>query len=358
MDKRSYKKIYRSTTMLGCIAVMVLSQTACDLSIEDQTKSATELAFDIPAGEIADKPWARVACGTIDPSQQLACVEGVAITRSDFERVRNNYASIVSNRQVVDALVRAEILAAEAARRGLWSGWLSSVFTAAMARRLLTRDFEQRYGPDEVQAADIDRTWRRGAIRIQYSHEKVWWITDAQLICCTGDWRACEIDEKAQACITRLQPTAFNLYGRLMMEPPGTPEHMCARVLALKEEFPTVTCDQLNFYYDDSKPYEKQGDFDLMVKPFVLGVSKIAPGRIGQPIRTPYGWHIVRLNKVDERKTGKISDTEIRKDIANGILTGVRIRDVELTLMRLMRSKNVAILYDNLEKGLIGRSTK
>lgn len=310
----------------------------------------------LPAGAVVGKPWAQRDCAHVAKAQLLACVDGVPVTREAFDRIRGSHGPHVSNRALIDSLVRAEVLAAEAARRGLWSDWLLDVLDQAVTQRLLQRDFEERYGARQVKASDIDRTWLRGAIRIRYAHEKAWWVTDAQLICCKGDWRKCAIDEKAQDCITKLQPAAYDLYSRLMMDPPGTADHMCARVLSMKGDFPSVSCDHLNFFYDDAKTYEQQGDFDLMVKPYVLGVVKIAPATIGQPIRTPYGWHVVRLNKVDARKAGKLSDEEVRSDIAQGILTGVRTRDVELRTIELLRANNVAIFYDNLDKGLIGHT--
>lgn len=363
----------RAEPRLAATAVAVAPPPAAPLQphqrAPERPGTATELAPAVhPDGspwqlpKLGPKPWARTPCTpgapapTTGPQAVLACVGGVAVTRADFDRVRPLYAANVSNKAVVEALVRAEVLAAAALKQGLWSAWLVDPFKQALARRLIAREFEENYGPEQVKAKDIDRTWLRGAIRIRYAHEKAWWVTDAQLICCTGDWRKCEIDERAQACITRMQPEAYNLYGRLMMDPPQTQDHMCARVLAMKGDFPKVSCDHLNFFFDDSKTYEEQGDFDLMVKPYVLGVVQIPPGQIGKPIRSPYGWHIVRLNKVDPKKDGKLSDPDVRADIAEGILTGVRERDVQLRAIGLLRSNHVAIFYDNLDKGLIGQA--
>lgn len=310
-------------------------------------------------GQVTAAPWAQASCAPGKPvKNQLACVDGVAITRAEFDRVRPLYAAHIGNRAIVEALVRAEVLAAEAKRTGLWSKWLLPSYKRALVRRFLMLEFEERYQPKDVKAADIDRTWRRGTIRIRYAHEKAWWVTDAQLICCSGDWKKCKIDPTAQACVTRLQPMAYELYGKLMAEPPSSPNHMCARVLALKSEFPLVTCDHLNYFYDDAKPYNEQGQFDLMQESYVKGIAAMKPGTVGEPIRTPYGWHVVRLNRIDPKKTGKITDAAVRDEIAHGILTGVRIRDVQRRALGLLQSNHVGILYENLDKGLLGTTQK
>ena len=338
-------------------ACLLLSGCAAE---REQVGAALGGAWQLPdVGQVPEAPWARVACTPGQPAKdQLACVGGVAITRADFDRVRPSYADHIANRTIIEALVRAEVLAAEAKRRGLWSTWLVSSYKRALVRRLLALEFEEKYQAKDVRAADIDRTWLRGNIRIRYAHEKAWWVTDAQLICCSGDWHKCEIDEAAKACITRLQPTAYELYGKLMTDPPGSPDHMCARVLALKADYPLVTCDHLNYFYDETKPFDKQGDFDLMQESYVVGISKIPVGVIGEPIRTPYGWHIVRLNKIDAKIDGAITDPAVRDEIAHGILTGVRIRDVQRRAIGLLQANNVAIFYDNLDKGLIGTPSK
>ncbi len=334
----------------GCLALLGCAAEP------DQVGATLGAQWQLPdVGVVPEAPWAKVGCVPGRPAPgQLACVGGVAITRADFDRVRPAYAAHIANRAIVEALVRAEVLAGEAKRQGLWSAWLVTSYKRALVRRFLTHEFEEKYQAKDVRPADIDRTWLRGSIRIRYAHEKAWWVTDAQLICCSGDWHKCEIDDAAKACITRLQPTAYELYGKLMMDPPDSPDHMCARVLALKADYPLVTCDHLNYFYDETKPYKEQGDFDLMQESYVVGISKLTVGVIGEPIRTPYGWHIVRLNKIDPQKNGAVTDPEVRDEIAHGILTGVRTRDVQLRAIGLLRANNVAIFYDNLDKGLVG----
>ncbi|MCO4759998.1 MAG: peptidyl-prolyl cis-trans isomerase [Myxococcales bacterium] len=280
------------------------------------------------------------------------------MTRADFDRVRSAYPAHISNRDVVHALVRAEVLAQKAQKDGLWARWLIRPYKRALVRRLLRIEFEEKYTAKQVKAADIDRAWRRSPIRVRYSHAKGWWVTDAQLLCCQGDWRRCKIDPTAQACITKLQPMAYELYGKLTANPPKTPEHMCGRVRNMTGEFPSVTCNDISYFYDDSKPYDQQGDYDLMLESYVLGVAKIKPGTIGEPIRTPHGWHIVRLDRIEPALDGKLTDPKVRADIAQGILTGVRIRDVQIRAIDLLRANNVAIFYDNLSKRLIGGGKK
>lgn len=316
---------------------------------EDRTMSELVVDQKLPEPGPSGRPWGQRACtpGKLDATT-LACVDGVAVSRADFDRVRALAPPEVDNRALVEALVRAEVIAGAALARGLWADWLLDPLRAALVRRLLRHQFLEVFGPDKVAQADIERAWLRGAIRTRYAHETAWATIDAQFLCCTGDWHRCEIDANVAACAERVAPQVEALAAELAANPPQSKSEFRGRVNALKHRFPDVALQEVSFYYDPSKPYDQQGEYDKMLEPWTLAVVALQPGQVSAPIRTAYGWHVVRLNERHDRIEGKPTDPEVRDDIAKGILDGVRERDVLLYVTGLMRKRGTQIFYDNL----------
>jgi hypothetical protein len=340
---------------LACVCVVSVLVAACDAgpaSIPSEVNALSTLAVAqrLAVGPVADRPWAMAACTPGALAQDvLACVDGVAITRAAFDRVRVTSPESVANREIIDALIAAEVLAAEAGKRGLWGEWLLDPFRSALVRRLLSAQFVDGFAPKDVKQTDIDRAFIRGAIRVRYAHETAWSTIDAQFLCCTGDWHRCEIDVKVAECAERYAPEAYALAAELAANPPKTKSEFRGRVLANKPIYPNAALQEVAFYYDATKPYDKQGEYDKMLETWTLAVIQLQPGQVSTPIRSAYGWHVVMLTDRAERREGKPTDPDIRADIATGILDGVRERDILLYVTDLMRSRNTQLFYDALE---------
>ncbi len=317
--------------------------------VEDNAMSALVVDQKLPEATVAGKPWAQVACtsGQLG-ADVLACVDGVAVTRAAFDRLRAQAPASVDNRSLVDALVRAEVLAGAAMARGLWADWLLEPLRSALVRRLLVRQFLVDFGPEQVQQKDIERAWIRGPIRTRYAHENAYVTIDAQFLCCTGDWRRCEIDAQVAACAERMAPQAQALAAELAADPPRSKSEFRGRVLALKHRFPDAALQEVSFYYDPGRAYDEQGEYDKMLEPWTMAVIALQPGQLSTPIRTAYGWHVVRLNEMLPKKEGKPTDPDVKADISRGILDGVRERDILIFAAQLMRQRGVQIFYDNL----------
>jgi hypothetical protein len=119
-------------------------------------------------------------------------------------------------------------------------------------------------------------------------------------------------------------------------------------VLAARPRFPNASVQNVGFYYDLEKSYDQQGEYDKMLESWTTAVIALKVGEISPPIRSAYGWHIVRINEITPKITGTTKDPDVRADIAQGILNGVRERDVQIYITDLMRSRNVGLLYDNV----------
>ena len=56
---------------------------------------------------------------------------------------------------------------------------------------------------------------------------------------------------------------------------------------------------------------------EAMVKPFADKAFSMKPGEISEPVRTRFGWHIIKVEKVNPEKTSSLS--EARDDILNNL---------------------------------------
>ena len=298
-------------------------------------------------------PWARVTCtaGKLQ-ADQLACVNGVAITRADYDQVVDTYPPTTKPAAIVRALVDAELLAQEAAKAKLWGKWLVPVHEKAMVTSYLQQKFIGEYTWEDVSQADLQRAWADWKIRIRYVSEPTYFATDAQFLCCSGDWRKCEIDESAQKCIDGLEDQARKLHAQLVADPPKSSLQMKGKVYALNHLFPKAAVTDVNFYYLKDVPHEDQigRGYEVMVKPYATAVTALKPGQMSGPIRTPFGWHITLLNKVDPARKKSLRDPEVRRDIAENILPLVRRRDVQRHAFGLMQQRGVKINFNKAMK--------
>jgi hypothetical protein len=218
----------------------------------------------------------------------------------------------------------------------------------AMVARLLVRTQEDALTPDKVADADIQTAFKNPQVRPHYDHAAAYFVTDVQLLCCKGDWRQCEKRDEVRSCIDKTQPQALALYKVLALDPPHSAAELKARVAALGGQFSLAAVQDVEFWYEKSKPYDQQKGYDLMVKEFAVPVVEMQPGDLGQPIRSPFGWHIPRLDHVDPAVHKPWNDPEVRQDIATHILDAVREREVQHYLVGLLRKFNVQYFYDRL----------
>lgn len=336
------------TAALCGAAVLVFCGSGCGESRD--TSVAIQRTLPDAGGKV---PWTKARCtpGQLD-AQTLACVDGVAITRADYLAVVDRYPPGTSAAQIVATLVDAQVLASQAKADGLWAKWLLPVHQQAMVSWYLQDRFETRYTWQDVAQADLHQAWRDWRIRIRYVREPSYLATDAQFLCCSGDWRKCEIDVKAQKCIDGFEAQARKLHQLLAADPPRSPLEMKGRVYALNHLFPRAAVTDVNFYYLKDVPHDEQvgRGYEVMVEPYAKAVTALEDGQLSGPIRTPFGWHITRLNKYEPPLSGKLDDPNVRRDIAENILPLVRRRDVRRHAFELMKRRDVKIKFTEAVK--------
>ncbi|MGB8624192.1 MAG: peptidylprolyl isomerase, partial [Paracoccaceae bacterium] len=55
----------------------------------------------------------------------------------------------------------------------------------------------------------------------------------------------------------------------------------------------------------------------MMVKPFEQAAMAMKKGDISDPVKTQFGWHIIKLNDTRDKPTPKLED--VRKDIVKSL---------------------------------------
>lgn len=297
----------------------------------------------LPAGPTPGHPWAKRACQAGKrEADVLACVDGVAVTRGQFAAVAKAYPPGTQPRAIVQALIDEEILAAAAAKT-LWGDWLQEPLRRQMVAHLLENQFEQEFGVAQITAEDVKVAWANKQVRHTYDRPGVYAVTDAQIICCSGDYKQCGESTEAAACIDQLEPTARALADHLAQNPPQTPQEMHGRVGA-DPRFAKAAVVDLTFFYEPSKPYAQQKGYALMVEPFTEATLKLKPGEITRaPVRSQFGWHVIRLESAVAPAHKGVEDPQVLADLKKNLVPALRDEKVERLVGELGKASGVEL---------------
>ena len=199
-----------------------------------------------------------------------------------------------------------------------------------------------------MKPADLKRAFARSMIRVRYKRAPAYFVTDAQLLCCKGGWRDCQRRKEVIACIDGLSSKAQKVYEQILQDPPKSDLEMQSKVSVIGEYISELAVTSLSFYYRKKQSYHEQKGYDLMVESFAKAVVKLEVGEILKQIRTPFGWHIVRLNRFESAREKDLSAISVRKDIGQNILLFLRKRDVQRHIFDEMKKRRVKIHFDRL----------
>jgi peptidyl-prolyl cis-trans isomerase C len=103
-----------------------------------------------------------------DLGAPLAKVGDVVITVGEFQdqlgrqspHIRNRFTSLEQKREFLDSLIRFEVLAAEAARRGLdQDAEVVRTMKSVMVQKLMREEFETRVPPESIPEADLKASY-------------------------------------------------------------------------------------------------------------------------------------------------------------------------------------------------------
>lgn len=337
---------------VGLVALLGCSQAAPPAEIRTKPGSApaTLAQLELPAGPVPQAPWARDRCQAAEKRPGLlACVDGAAITAAQLQAVRGAYPPETPVRTIVQALIDEELLAQAAAAKGGWNDKdLRAIQRQTMAGVLLEREMA-KVQPATISPADIQQALKNPAIAARYDHVDSYFTVDAQLLCCTGDFRQCAKREDVTACIERHAATAQAVYSAVAAENPQSSLHMWAIVRRLTDRYADLAPAEVQFYYDKAKPHDQQRGYNVVVEPFAAAVTALQPGQLHAPVRSPFGWHIPYLVRIDPARHQNWQDQAVRDEVARNIVAPIREREAERLGFELMKSAGVELLFDRLD---------
>ena len=72
----------------------------------------------------------------------------------------------------------------------------------------------------------------------------------------------------------------------------------------------------------------------MMVAPFEEAVHKLKPGQVSPPVRTQFGWHIIKLNDVRDAGTPE----ERQRNAVRQYMSGQKAQQATANLLRDLHS--------------------
>lgn len=183
-------------------------------------------------------------------------------------------------------LIAERALAGEA--RSVLGATVATLKPRARARALLESLFDpgrrcQRIPEPMKRQYYGEQSWR-------FAAPPGWTVDDAQLLCCKKP-RECGTAE-AEACIDGLAERARTLRATLPDQADQTAWEAALEAAAVQG----LHTKRYTYFHDPEAPGAKMHwrlqDVDA---PIAKAVSDLTPGRVAGPIRTRFGWHVLRL---------------------------------------------------------------
>ncbi|HVV49822.1 MAG TPA: peptidyl-prolyl cis-trans isomerase [Polyangia bacterium] len=273
----------------------------------------------------------------VDPSQVVAKVDDAVITVEDVQErinkqspfVRARYTSAEKKKEFVDGLVKFEVMAAEAARRGYDKDPdVQRVMKQQMISKLMQKDFESKLKVEDVPEPDVEKYYNEHPTEF---HQK---------------------DEvRVSAIFTPDKAKAEKAYAE-------------ARALAK-----TPGADQKGFrdlvakYSDDEESKPRGGDLSFFAedsatvpKPIVEAAFKLKDvGDLAPPVKTDKGWAVVRLTQ--KRPGFNRPLAEVKRQIQQRLFRDLRSKAMEDFVNDLKKKSSITINDDNLAKVVVEAGT-
>ncbi|SIS63940.1 peptidylprolyl isomerase [Phaeovulum vinaykumarii] len=85
----------------------------------------------------------------------------------------------------------------------------------------------------------------------------------------------------------------------------------------------------------------------VMVKPFGDAIAAMKPDQVSDPVKTEYGWHVIKLN--DTRLTSAPAIEDVREDIENDL----RARAVETRVEEVLNESDIQRMADGIDPAVV-----
>jgi peptidyl-prolyl cis-trans isomerase C len=274
-------------------------------------------------------------------SAVVAKVDDEVITVADVQErinkqspfVRARYTTPEKKKEFLDSLIRFEVMANEAKRRGFdQDPEVLRVMKQQMISKFLQKDFESKLKVEDVPDADVEKYYKEHPAEFNQKEEV----------------RVSEVVNKDKAKADKAYTEAKALPKPTVAVPPPTAEKD-------KKEFKDI----VSKYSEDEEAKQRGGDlgfFDKdaqrLPKPVVDAAFKLAEvGDVAPPIKTDKGWTVIRLTQ--KRPGFSKPLAEVKRSIQQRLFRDMRTKAMDSFVADLKKKSTIDIKEENLAKVVI-----
>jgi peptidyl-prolyl cis-trans isomerase C len=271
----------------------------------------------------------------VDPSQVVAKVDDTVITVTDVQErinkqspfVRARYTNADKKKEFLDGLVKFEVMAAEAARRGYDKDPdVQRVMKQQMISKLMQKDFESKLKVEDVPDADVEKYYNEHPTEFHQKDE-----VRVNMILVKDKAKA----ERAYAEARALPKGAANV-----MDQKGFRDLV---VKYSEDEDSKPRGGDLSFFDADSA---------TVPKPIVEAAFKLKDvGDLAPLLKTDKGWAIIRLT---QRRPGFNRPlAEAKRQIQQRLFRDLRSKAMDTFVDDLKKKSSITINDENLAKVVV-----
>jgi len=215
----------------------------------------------------------------------------------------------------VEGLVRlgvGAVLAADEARR---VGVVQEPGESAWehVKRFLARIYNPATTCRNLSDEDVGASWKLH--RRSFVHPDIFEVVDVQLICCPKGRAPCVDDPEVDACFHRGIAESERVFASLVSASQSKESFLAAaEVLVL--ELPGLGVVEYTFAYDfDFAPHEQPGKWVVLDPRMIAAVKGAKDGDLLAPVKSAYGYHILRVLRRQTKSMGSPDDPEVRSKL-------------------------------------------
>jgi hypothetical protein len=328
------------------VALLAVSLSGC--ADEPPPSEGPALQFELPQiASFADPTWSPRAS---DDDPVAAKVGEATIRLSELQAQVDAKGPGADPRAILERMIEMELLAQEAWRRGMVADdALLAEVKRATVHAMLRDTFIENHGHDDIRKEDFELAFSHPKVRIKFDHFDGYFVSDAQITCCSGDYLLCAEDPPTLKCLDEATPVIMGAYEALKSRGPfkSRPEFEAA-VSEVAALFPGLASHEMSFWYEQGVPYEQQKKFDKMHPAFVEAATTTPIFQMAEPVRSYHGWHIVFPYKHIPAEHKTIDDPEVRAAIAENIYPKIVERDFLEFVIKTERAAKIERFPDAL----------
>jgi peptidyl-prolyl cis-trans isomerase C len=278
------------------------------------------------------------SAGGGDPSQVVAKVDDAVITVGDVQErinkqspfVRARYTTNEKKKEFLDSLIRFEVMANEAERRGYDKDpEVLRVMKQQMISKFLQKDFESKLKVEDVPDADVEKYYKEHPAEFNQKDE----VRVSEVV----------VKDKGKADKAYAEAKALPKAAVVTAAPPEGKQFK----------------DIVNKYSEDEDAKQRGGDlgfFDKETtrypKPVVEAAFKLAEvGDVAAPIKTDQGFAVIRLTQ--KRPGFNRPLAEVKRQIQQRLFRDTRTKAMDNFVAELKKKSTIEVNEANLSKVVI-----